>query len=217
MVRQSSGAPPPPPPPPHLPGLEHTVNALKFLTLYSILLWPKFCFLSSWFLKDLKEWLTVQPLVRLLFHEGAVWSSSALFAYAILSTTLDQSISKSRVSSWFLLLLCFIEIPVINANSVDPDQMLHSAASDLGWHCLLVIVLGVSIIKWVNFNIAVILRIWKLKAPITIAAEDISKIFFLIFKENKSWYFIWIVCQIVCLADNSHEISRLVFFEKLKK
>ena len=31
--------------------------------------------------------------------------------------------------------------------------------------------------------------------------------------ENKSWYFIWIVC----LADDSHEISRLVFFEKLKK
>ena len=34
------------------------------------------------------------------------------------------------------LLLCFKEIPVFNANSVDPDQMPHSAASDLGLHCL---------------------------------------------------------------------------------
>ena len=31
---------------------------------------------------------------------------------------------------------CFIEIPVLNANSVDPDQMLHSVASDLGLHWL---------------------------------------------------------------------------------
>ena len=40
------------------------------------------------------------------------------------------------LSCWFLLLLCFIEIPIFNANSVDPDQTLHSAASDLGLHCL---------------------------------------------------------------------------------
>ena len=45
----------------------------------------------------------------------------------------------------------------------------------------------------------------------------------LLFKENKSWYFMWIVNKswyfiwIVCQADNSHEISRLVFFEKKKK
>ena len=30
-----------------------------------------------------------------------------------------------------LLLLCFIDITVFNANSVDPDKMLHSAASKL--------------------------------------------------------------------------------------
>ena len=28
--------------------------------------------------------------------------------------------------------------PVLNANSVDPDQTPHSAASDLGLHCLLI-------------------------------------------------------------------------------
>ena len=29
-----------------------------------------------------------------------------------------------------------MKILVFNANSVDPDQMPHSAASDLGLHCL---------------------------------------------------------------------------------
>ena len=50
--------------------------------------------------------------------------------------SLDQCISKSRMSGQCLLLLCFIEIPVLNANSVDPDQTAHSAASDLSPHCL---------------------------------------------------------------------------------
>ena len=54
------------------------------------------------------------------------------------STTTFQTgpfpIERSLVS--FLLLLCFIEILIVNANSVDPDQMLHSAGSDLGLDCL---------------------------------------------------------------------------------
>ena len=45
------------------------------------------------------------------------------------------------VSGEFLLLPCFIEITVINANSVDPDQTPRSAASDLGLHCLPVFLL----------------------------------------------------------------------------
>ena len=36
----------------------------------------------------------------------------------------------------FLLQRCLIEIPVLKANSVDPDQTPRSAASDLGLHCL---------------------------------------------------------------------------------
>ena len=36
--------------------------------------------------------------------------------------SLDWSISNSSVSGQFLLLLCFIEILVVNANSVDPIQ-----------------------------------------------------------------------------------------------
>ena len=40
------------------------------------------------------------------------------------------------VSDQFLLLPSFIEIPVLNVNSEDPDQTPRSAASDLGLHCL---------------------------------------------------------------------------------
>ena len=36
------------------------------------------------------------------------------------------------------------------ANSRDPDQMPHSAASDLGLHCLPVTRLGVSSLQWVR-------------------------------------------------------------------
>ena len=52
------------------------------------------------------------------------------------------------VSGEFLLFICFIEIPVFNANSVDPDQMRQNAASDLGLHCLLVTLLGLSRLKF---------------------------------------------------------------------
>ena len=50
-------------------------------------------------------------------------------------------------------------------------------------------------------------------APSKICSRWQLFLFLLFFKENKSWYFMWIVCQ----ADDSHEISRLVFCEKLKK
>ena len=47
------------------------------------------------------------------------------------------------------IITMFIGIPVFNANSVDPDQMLRSAASDLGPHFLPINILGVSRLKWV--------------------------------------------------------------------
>ena len=40
-----------------------------------------------------------------------------------------------RVSGYFLLLLCFIEIPVFNANCADSDETPRSG-SDLDIHCL---------------------------------------------------------------------------------
>ena len=69
--------------------------------------------------------------------------------------TLDWSIS-SRKCVWLVLLLpCFIKIPIFNANSVDPDQMPCSVASDLGLHCLPVLVLEVRH-KWVTvFSVGV--------------------------------------------------------------
>ena len=50
--------------------------------------------------------------------------------------SLDRSITSLRGVWSILLLPCFTEMPVINANSVDPDQTPHSAASDLGLHGL---------------------------------------------------------------------------------
>ena len=63
------------------------------------------------------------------------------------NNSLDQSISSSRVSGYFLLFLYFIEIPIIKANIVDPDQTPQSGASDLDLHCLPITLLRVSRLK----------------------------------------------------------------------
>ena len=49
----------------------------------------------------------------------------------------------------FLSLLCLIEIPVFNANNVDPDLTPRSVASDLGLHYLPITHFGFSSLKWV--------------------------------------------------------------------
>ena len=59
---------------------------------------------------------------------------------------MDQTISSQRVS----FLPCSIKRPVSNANSVDPDQMPHSAASDLGLHSLPLSLSWDARYKWVN-------------------------------------------------------------------
>ena len=64
--------------------------------------------------------------------------------------SLDQSSPTYGVSGWFLLLPYFIEIPVLNANSVDPDQMPRSLVSDLGLNCLLMSLLWDARHKWVK-------------------------------------------------------------------
>ena len=56
-----------------------------------------------------------------------------------------------------------------------------------------------SVFRYINWQLI-------LKAPITIAAEDIF------FSEKTSRYFVWIVC----LADDSHELLRLIFSEKIE-
>ena len=58
---------------------------------------------------------------------------------------------SSTTSLWTgQVLLCFVEFHVIFANSVDPDQRLHSVALDLGLHCLPVILLRASRLKLVK-------------------------------------------------------------------
>ena len=49
-----------------------------------------------------------------------------------------------------LLLPCFIEITVFNANRVDPDQTPRSAASDLGLHCLPMSILCDASLTWLK-------------------------------------------------------------------
>ena len=56
---------------------------------------------------------------------------------------LDKSFSNRRgvwLVFFFYYYHVFLEVPVLNANSVDPDQMSHSAAPDLDLHCLLMFV-----------------------------------------------------------------------------
>ena len=52
--------------------------------------------------------------------------------------------------SFITIITMFFKIPVVNVNSVDSDQMPHSAASDLGVHCLPLTLFGASRLSWVN-------------------------------------------------------------------
>ena len=56
------------------------------------------------------------------------------------------------MSEWFLLLIFIIEILVLNANSVDLDQMPRSVASDLGLHYLPISLLWDARHKWVKIS-----------------------------------------------------------------
>ena len=58
--------------------------------------------------------------------------------------------SIEGVSGYPLLLPNFNEIPVLNANSVDPDQTPRSAASDLSLHCLQMSLVGDARLKLVK-------------------------------------------------------------------
>ena len=61
-----------------------------------------------------------------------------------------RSISNIR-GVWLVFIIpCFIEIPVFNANSVNPDQMPRSAASDLGLLCLLMSLVWDARLKWIR-------------------------------------------------------------------
>ena len=57
---------------------------------------------------------------------------------------------KSRGVRLFLLSSQFIDIPVYNADSVDPDQTPRSVTSYLGLHCLPMSLLRDTRRNWVN-------------------------------------------------------------------
>ena len=62
--------------------------------------------------------LPLQIMVRKLFHFTIITLLHQMDSSYY--SSLNLSISNSRVSGQFLLLLCFIEIPVFNANNADP-------------------------------------------------------------------------------------------------
>ena len=64
------------------------------------------------------------------------------------STFWTRPFPVKGVSNFFLLLPCFIEIPVLNANNVNPDQKSCSVASDLGLHYLQMFSLWDARHKW---------------------------------------------------------------------
>ena len=63
--------------------------------------------------------------------------------------SLDRTISNRR-GVWLVFITIFIEICMFDANSVDPDQTLRSAASELGLHCLTMSPLWDARHKWVK-------------------------------------------------------------------
>ena len=57
---------------------------------------------------------------------------------------LDESICHFRGKRSILWLLFFFDGKILLAHTEDPDQMPHDVASDLGLHCLPMILLRVS-------------------------------------------------------------------------
>ena len=91
---------------------------------------------------------------------------------------LDQSISSLRGVLSVLIISMFKEMPVVNANSVDPDQTPRSAASDLGQHCLPMSHLWDARHKWVNRRDTIPVQrnlIWKYLPHFTLAEEVLVK------------------------------------------
>ena len=67
--------------------------------------------------------------------------------WTLLPLSLSRSMSNGRCVSFLFI---YIEIPVLKANSVNPDQTPRSAASDLGLHYLPIYFLQDARYKWVQ-------------------------------------------------------------------
>ena len=84
--------------------------------------------------------------VRVFFSFSPFMPSGFFYHYP-----LDRSISNRRG-------VMFYKIPVFNANSVDPDQTLRSAASDLRLYYLPMSLLWDTKLKWVKHNCPACIR-----------------------------------------------------------
>ena len=82
----------------------------------------------------------IYALTYLLFTSSGLDSST--------TTLVTDLFSAGCLVSFYRY--CFIEIPVSNANSVDPDQTLCLVTSELGLHCLPSTLFGVSRLKWIE-------------------------------------------------------------------
>ena len=91
-------------------------------------------------------------------------------------SSLHRSIYTRRGVWYVLLFPCFIEKPVFTANCVDPDQTPHSAAFDLGLHCLHVSLLLDARHKLVKENgyTFCIYNISKMVLPLLIHVMDLD-------------------------------------------
>ena len=83
------------------------------------------CYLGEDYREDLPNWAF--PINKLIIIP---FTSNELFY----GNSLDRSISNSRVCLVFIITMFYRNSWF---NSFDPDQMLHSAVSDLDLHCFL--------------------------------------------------------------------------------
>ena len=123
--------------------------------------------------------------------------------------TLYRTCSKIWRSSIFLPAMCLLTAGWV-ANSVDPDQILHSVASDLGLLCLLRPIRVTSELHrpWPTTNLILIwFNLYILWAN---SADDKLVMFFSYFSHKTEWHFMQI-------GDNLHEMSNLVFYRKIRK
>ena len=97
------------------------------------------------------------------------------------------------VSDQFVLLQCFIGIPVIDSNSVDPDQTPRSAASDLGIHCLQMSHLWDARHKWVNLYVFLFIYFCDVSLIVLGSINESQRIIFTAFKPR-----VKIMCSMTC-------------------
>ena len=123
---------------------------LKCLVFVLLMQWLHHCQQWGWNVISESADIKIQPFQGLI-NLHRVGSST---------TTLWTSLFPKTwyLVTFFLLLLCFIEIPVFNANSVDPDLTLYSAMAHLGVQWLLITLLLSSWLKCViNLNLS---QVW---------------------------------------------------------